>query len=151
MTILESVRQSIETGHPPMPVSSLIGFRVTAIEPGRTWVEMQTQAHHDNPMGIVHGGVIAAIADTALGLACGSTLGEGEGFATIELKINFLRSVQPTSLVAEGVVVHRGRQIGMTECAVTDQEGRLVAKASSTCMAIRPRGPGREPTDAPQV
>jgi len=122
-----------------MPAATLIGFRVTAIEPGHTRVELDADARHSNPMGVVHGGVLGAVADTAMGLAYGSTLGEGEDFATIELKINFVRPVHQGGLVAEGSVVHRGRRIGLVECVVSDAEGRLVAKASSTCMTIPER------------
>ena len=66
-----------------------------------------------------------------------STLEDGETFTTLELKINFLRPVWTGTLRAEGRVVHGGRTIGMTECDVTDADGRLVARATSTCMTLR--------------
>jgi len=143
MTILQTMRQAIAGGRQLVPVADLLGFRLTAIEPGRTTVTLDTRAAHTNPMGAVHGGVLGAIADTAMGLAYGSTLDEGESFTTIELKINFLRPVRLTSLVAEGTVVHRGRRMGLAECTITDSTGRLVAKATSTCMTVPPAGSGQ--------
>jgi len=59
------------------------------------------------------------------------------GTQTIELKINFFRPVWETRLRAEGKVLRRGSTIGYIECEITDESGRLVAKASSTCMALR--------------
>ncbi|MEP6692595.1 MAG: PaaI family thioesterase [Gemmatimonadaceae bacterium] len=62
---------------------------------------------------------------------------EDESFATLELKINFLRPVWRATLTAEGVVVKRGGTVGLTECSVIDEKGHLVARASSTCLTLR--------------
>ncbi len=72
-----------------------------------------------------------------MGMAFASTLTPGESFTTIELKINFFRPVWEARLRAEGKVVRRGSTIGYIECEVTDEGGRLGAKASSTCMALK--------------
>src|SRR5437588_11060129 len=70
------------------------------------------------------------------GYAYGATLREGETFTTIELKINFLRAVRKATLTAEARVVKAGSTLGYVECDVKDQTGRLVARASSTCMKL---------------
>jgi uncharacterized protein (TIGR00369 family) len=88
-------------------------------------------------MGTLHGGILCDIADAAMGMAFASTLAHDESFTTIELKINFFRPVWKAQLKAEGIVVRRGNTIGYTECTITDEENRLVAKAASTCMALR--------------
>jgi uncharacterized protein (TIGR00369 family) len=88
-------------------------------------------------MGTLHGGVLCDIADAAMGMAYASSLGEGETFTTLELKINFLRPVRTARLRAVGEVVSRGRTIGLVTCDVRDEEERLVARASSTCMMLR--------------
>src|SRR5947209_19483541 len=64
-------------------------------------------------------------------------LAEGESFTTVELKINFLRAVRQGRLIAEAKVVKAGSALGYVECDVSDQDGRLVARASSTCMKLR--------------
>ena len=61
---------------------------------------------------------------------------EGESFTTLELKINFLRPFWTGTLLAHGRVVHRGKTLGMTECEVVDENDRLIAKTSSTCLAL---------------
>src|SRR5438128_12667114 len=124
-----------EEAHPP--VAELIGFHVTSIEPGKAIFELEAGPQHANPMGTLHGGVICDVADAAMGVAYASTLGDGESFTTIELKINFLRPFKSGTLVATGRVVKAGRTIGLTECDVTDTEGRLVARAMSSCMTLR--------------
>ena len=119
------------------PVGKLIGFRPTSIGSGTAVFLLEAGPQHANPMGTLHGGVICDVADAAMGTAYASMLGEGETFTTLELKINFLRPVTTGRLVATGRVVKAGRTIGLTECDVTDAEGRLVARAMSTCMTLR--------------
>jgi uncharacterized protein (TIGR00369 family) len=88
-------------------------------------------------MGTLHGGVLCDIADAAMGIAYACTLAEGETFATLELKISFLRPVWNARLQAVGRVVKKGRTIGFVECDVTDEKGQLVARSASTCMTLR--------------
>ncbi len=136
-SILENARKMIAGDAPPAPMGQLIGMRLVEIEPGRARFELDADHRHHNPMGTLHGGILCDIADSAMGLAYGSTLEDGETFTTLELKINFLRPVTSARLFAEGTIVQRGRTVGMTECSVTDDKGRLIAKATSTCLTLR--------------
>ena len=136
-TMLELMRMVMRGVAPPPPIATLIGFRITSVEPGRAVLELETSERHTNPMGTVHGGVLCDIADAAMGIAYASTLGEGETFTTLELKINFLKPVRKARLQAAGRVVKGGRTIGLAECDVTDADGSLVARAMSTCMTLR--------------
>src|ERR1700756_2398159 len=120
-----------------VPIARLIGFEVQEIGEGRAVVSLAAGQQHANPMGTLHGGILCDIADAAMGMAFASTLAPGESFTTVELKINFFRPVWEARLRAEGRVVRRGSTIGYVECEVTDEVGNLVAKASSTCMALR--------------
>lgn len=72
-----------------------------------------------------------------MGMAFASTLAPEESFTTVELKINFFRPIWEAHLKAEGKVVRRGRSIGYVECEVTDERGQLIARAASTCLALR--------------
>jgi len=122
---------------PPPPIAQLIGFRLKAIAPGEAILEFEAGEAHANPMGSLHGGVLCDVADAAMGFAFAATLGDGESFTTLELKINFLKPVWKARLKATARVVRRGRVIGLVECDVTDEGGSLVARASSTCMVLR--------------
>ncbi len=136
-TILENCRRIIAGELPVPPIGTLVGIRLTAIEPGRATFTLDADARHHNPMGTLHGGVLCNLTDGAMGCVYGSTLQEGETFTTLELKINFLRPVTAAHLVAEAMIVQQGKTVGLTECTVTDERGRLIAKATSTCMTLR--------------
>ena len=81
-------------------------------------------------------GILAAIADAAMGWAFMTTLGEGESYATLEIKVNFLRPVWTGRLEARGQVKSGGRTVSLVECDVVC-DGKLVAHAVSTCMTLR--------------
>ena len=104
---------------------------------GGATVRLAAGPQHANPMGTLHGGILCDIADAAMGLAFASTLAPEESFTTVELKINFFRPVWQARLKAEGKVVRRGRSLGYVECEITDERGQLIAKAASTCLALR--------------
>src|SRR5438552_1477096 len=138
MTAELELAQRMQRGEaPPPPIGRLLGFVLKDIEPGRTVFEMEVDERHHNPLGTLHGGIYCDLADAAMGYAYGATLGEGETFTTIELKINFLSAVRQATLTAEAKVVKAGRSVGYVECDVTDQTGKLVARAASTCMKLR--------------
>lgn len=120
-----------------VPIARLIGFEVKEIADGRAAVALTAGPQHANPMGTLHGGVLCDIADAAMGMAFASTLAPGESFTTVELKINFFRPVWEARLQAQGKVVRRGRSIGYVECEILNEQGQLIAKAASTCLALR--------------
>jgi uncharacterized protein (TIGR00369 family) len=137
-TILELAQQVMAGQSPPPPINRLLGFVIKAIEPGHAIFEMAVDERHHNPMGTLHGGIYCDLADAAMGYAYAATLAEGESFTTVELKINFLRAVRNATLSAEGTVVKAGSTLGYVECEVKDEAGKLVAKASCTCIKLRP-------------
>src|SRR3989442_13126869 len=88
-------------------------------------------------MGTLHGGILCDIADAAMGIAFASTLAPEESFTTIELKINFFRPVWEAALKADGKVVRRGNSLGYVQWEITEDRGRLVAKAPPTSLALK--------------
>src|ERR1700722_10450698 len=140
-TMRELAEKMLRGEVPPPPIGRLLGFVLKSIEPGRAIFEMEADEHHHNPMGTLHGGIYCDLADAAMGYAYAATLGEGESFTTVELKINFLRAVRQGKLTAEARVVKAGSAVGYVECDVPDQAGKLVARAASTCMKLREAGP----------
>lgn len=145
-TLLDQLRGLLEGSVSPPPIATLIGFRLVAVEPGQVVIELETTARHANWTGTLHGGVVGDIADAAMGLAFGSTLGDGETFATVEMKVSFLRPVRRTTLRATGKLVRGGRTLGFSECDVTDASGQVVARASATLMRVRDGGVAVAPT-----
>jgi uncharacterized protein (TIGR00369 family) len=121
----------------PPPVAELLGIELVEIGDGACTMKLDAGEQHSNPMGTIHGGIVCDLADAAMGMAYFSTLEAGESFTTLELKINFLRPFWQGLLLAHGTVVHGGRTVGMTECRVLDERGRLIAHATSTCLTLR--------------
>jgi uncharacterized protein (TIGR00369 family) len=135
--MLDLIEQMLQGKVPPPPIAELIGFTILSAERGQAVIEMNAAERHANPMGTLHGGVLCDIADAAMGMACASTLGEGETFTTLEMKINFLKPIRKAKLRAVGRIVKEGRTISLAECDVTDESQQLVAFATSTCMTLR--------------
>lgn len=135
--MFDVIRQYVSGEIPPPPIAKLLGFSLTAAEPGTATVEFEASDRHANPMGTLHGGVLCDIADAAMGIAYATLLDQNESFATLELKINYLKPVWNARLRAVAKVVKSGRTIGLVECDVTDDKNELVARATSTCMTLR--------------
>ena len=123
----------------PPPAAALLGLELDRVEPGRTVFSMLADEVHENPMGTMHGGIVAALVDTAMGCAVTSRLEADAGFTTLELKTNYVRAITQATgrIYAEGTVVHAGGRIAMTEARVHDSTGTLYAHATSTCMILR--------------
>jgi uncharacterized protein (TIGR00369 family) len=120
-----------------------LGARITEAEPGRVVLELVAGPEHRHGGGVVQGGVITQIADAAMGMSLATLQPDGIWNTTIELKINFIRPAVEGRLRAVGRVVDMGDALLFSEADVLDERGRLVARASSTCMPV-PEGQGRE-------
>ncbi|TMF88397.1 MAG: PaaI family thioesterase [Chloroflexi bacterium] len=117
-----------------------VGARISEVDEGRVVVEIDADAKHRHEGGVVQGGIITQIADAAMGMSLLTLQPEDQANTTIELKINFIRPVVEGRLRAVGRVVEMKRTLGFTEAEVLDDEGRLIAHASSTCLAIPRKG-----------
>jgi uncharacterized protein (TIGR00369 family) len=112
--------------------SKQMGFRLVKASRGRVLLRFKVDARHLQVHGVVHGGVLAALADTSGGLATYMACPMGTRVATIEMKINYLEGVERGNVTSDARVVRIGRHIAVVDCDVTDDEGRLVAKALMT-------------------
>ena len=114
----------------------LLGFRLVEVEDGRAVFEGHPDFQHYNPFGVVHGGLAATMLDSALGCAVHSTLPAGDGFTTLELKVNLVRAISKDTglLRAEARILHRGRTVATGDADLKDAAGKLYAHASTTCM-----------------
>src|SRR5439155_12880536 len=112
--------------------SALMGFEVAKLYPGGAVLNVVTEEHHRQIHNVMHGGVIAALADTAAAIAAYTVVPRGTEVVTIELKINYLLPVAAGKLAAEGKVLRAGRNFIVVECEVRKQDGALAAKALMT-------------------
>ncbi|WP_260609234.1 PaaI family thioesterase [Streptomyces sp. WAC 01325] len=108
------------------------------VQKGRIVISIETQPEFSNPMGTVHGGIISTLLDSVMGCAVHTCLPAGTAYATLELKVNFIRAaaVKGLELVGEGTVIHLGRRTATAEGKVHDSGGKLVAHATTTCIIL---------------
>ena len=153
---MSSIRMSRENEHvqnfdraaalvaaPPAGWMETLGARITEAEPGRVVLELVAGPQHRHGGGVVQGGVITQIADAAMGMSLATLQPDGVWNTTIELKINFIRPAIDGRLRAVGRVIEMGDTLLFSEADVVDEAGRLIARASSTCLPV-PEGQGRE-------
>lgn len=135
--------QAIAAGELPRPpIGALVDFSLPLVEEGKIAFSAPTAEWMLNPLGSVHGGIIATMLDSCTGCAVQTTLPAGLGYTTLELKVNFVRGVAPDAgrLLATGEVLHRGGTVATAEGKLTaESDGRLLAHATATCLILRPR------------
>ena len=110
-----------------------------SVEPGKAVFTCMPDESAYNAVGAVCRGLVCTLLDTAMGCALHSTMPKGKGFTSIEIKVNFLKAVRPSSgllLTATGTVVKSGSRAAFTEGTVTDASGALVAPASSSLLIV---------------
>ncbi len=120
------------------PVWSLIGFRLAQVDAGHAVIEIEPAECHYNRFGIVQGGLLCVVLDAALGCVVHSVLPASAGFASLELNAVYFHPVSASSgrITCEGAIVHRGSRIIVAEARMMDGQGRLCARAGSTCMVL---------------
>jgi uncharacterized protein (TIGR00369 family) len=108
------------------------GFQMVKMQRGRVTLGMRVAPRFLQVHDQLHGGIIAALADTAAALAAYTVMPAGSRLVTLEMKINFLEGVERGEVQARGRVLRAGRSTIVSECDVRDGPGRLVAKALVT-------------------
>jgi uncharacterized protein (TIGR00369 family) len=129
---------NVSTSDMPPNVGTLLGINGVEAKHGRVVLELKTRPDFANLHGPLHGGITAALMDAAMGSAVQSAIEYGVTYSTLELKVNYIRSVPVTGVVltATADTIHVGRRTAITECRVHDDEGRLVAHGTSTYIIL---------------
>ena len=121
---------------PSPPLLETLDFRLTSVGNGKTTFSIRPQPIHYNGLGVVHGGIITTILDSAMSCSLHSLLPLGTLYTTLELKVNFFKSVtiQTGELTAEGHIIHKGRSTAVMECTLVDEDDNKYAHGVSTCL-----------------
>jgi uncharacterized protein (TIGR00369 family) len=133
--------QALAAGEvPPPPIAMLMGMYPIEVGRGRVVFEARPDESVYNPIGLVHGGLVCTLADSAAGCAVHTTLDAGVAYTSIDLTVNYLRPVTLHSgpLRATGVVTKPGRKVALASVEIHDGTGKLAATASSNCLIIPP-------------
>lgn len=122
----------------PPPIMYLTGIVFAEVSEGEVIMTMEPDESHYNPIGTVHGGIIATICDSAASCAVHTVLPLGMGYTTLELKTNYVRpvTIQTGMMRCVGTVIHSGRRVATSEARLMDMEGKLYAHAIATCMVF---------------
>ncbi len=123
---------------PSAPIAQLVGLTMGDVAEGRVVMRLVPAEYHYNPIGTMHGGILATLLDSVMGCAVHTTLPKGRAYTSLEIKVNYTRAVTIDSgeLSAEGNVLHGGRRSAVAEGKVFDAKGRLCATASTTCLVF---------------
>jgi uncharacterized protein (TIGR00369 family) len=137
-TGLDFLRCIIAGEAPPAPIMITLGFSLTAVEKGYARFEGEAAEYHYNPMGTVHGGLACTLLDSALGCAVMTTCDEKTAYTTAQIAVHLTRGITAATgkLIAEALVLHRGRSIATADGKLTDAQGVLLAHATTTCLIL---------------
>ncbi|HKF31201.1 MAG TPA: PaaI family thioesterase [Jatrophihabitantaceae bacterium] len=117
------------------PFPNLVGIELTAVDFDSCRLDLIVGERHMQPFGIVHGGVIATLIDSATFWAAYLRLPEDTGLVNVDLKLNYLTATTSGRMTVHSRCLRAGRQLSYTEASVVDQDGDLVAHGTSTLMA----------------
>lgn len=123
---------------PQPPIQRTLDFRLTHVERGYTVFTGVPKFDYYNPIGSVHGGYTAALLDSCMACAVHSTLEAGCSYATLEIKINYVRAImlEVGEVRAEGRVINLGKRIATAEGRLVDTAGKLYAHGTTTCLIV---------------
>lgn len=135
---LSFLRGIIEGTKPAPPFAEAMDFELVEAEEGRVVFIGTPSVRFFNPLGTIHGGWTATILDSAMACAAHSTLKPGEGYTTLEMKLNYVRPLMPDrgTVRCEGRLIHRGNSIITTEGRLVDARGKLLAHGTETCLVF---------------
>lgn len=141
MTGLEFMRAVWAGEVPPPPISALLRMQGTNAAEGTVTFRCDPDESMLNPLGTVHGGVICTVLDSAIGCAVHTTLPAGVTYTSIDLNVSYLRSPKPGAVLeAVGTVTKPGRRVAFGAAELRDDEGRLIATATGSCLVMDLRG-----------
>lgn len=124
-----------------MPLCDTVGMRAGEAGPDQVVVAIDWSEGLCTSGGVLHGGIVMALADTAGGTCAFLNLPDGaQGTTTLESKTNFLGAIRSGTATATARPLHVGGTTIVVETTVADDAGRLVAKVTQTQMVLRPRG-----------
>lgn len=131
--------KAISNGEIPHPsIAETMNMQFSEIEAGRVMFLAQADERHINPAGGVHGGFAATILDSVTGCAVHSMLEAGIPYGTIDLTVKMMRPIPVgVPLFAEGKVINISRSLGVSDGSIRDEQGKIYAHATCTCMIIR--------------
>jgi uncharacterized protein (TIGR00369 family) len=122
------------------PIAHLTGSRLAAIGDGEAWFRCTPDESTYNPLGLVHGGLLCTLLDSAAGCAVHTLLLAGVGYATIEIKVSFLKAIRADvgELEVHGKVLRIGGRVAFAEAHARDPDGTVLGHGTASFAVLRP-------------
>src|SRR2546423_14497833 len=141
MSGLEYMRKMMTGELPPSGMVQLLNLKLVEVSEGRAVFTVQPDERHYNGLGIAHGGLAAALLDSALGCAINAMMPAGKIFTTLEMKINYVRPIKAETgeVRCTAHVIHVGGRTATAEGRIVDAQGKLYAHGTATCMLFQVR------------
>jgi len=135
LQLLTAIQESV---FPAPPIQQALDFRLVQVGRGHTVFAGTPKFEYYNPLGSVHGGYVSALLDSCMACAVHSTLEAGYSYATLEIKVNYVRAVTSDTgeVRAEGKVINSGKRIATAEGRLFDAKGKLYAHGTTTCLIL---------------
>ena len=137
MPIKESYERALRRAVEETPYYQLLQIRMEQIDTGFARFRMPFRKELTQGYGIVHGGAIASLADTAVAFAMMTLIQPGERVTTAEFKINFFAPVTGGVLFGEARTVNRGKRLAAADMEVKNEAGELIAKGMATYVILK--------------
>jgi uncharacterized protein (TIGR00369 family) len=132
---IDLLQGMIDGRYPAPPIAGLMDFGLTELAPGRAVFAGRPGKQHYNPSGTVHGGFAATLLESAMGCAVHTLVPQGQGFTTLEIKVNYVRPMFDSTgeIRCEAAVINMGKTVATADGKVLDANGRLIAHGTTTC------------------
>ena len=127
-----AIREKFETNHFP----KLLGIEIDDVQRGRARLSVEVRKDLLQLQGVMHGGAIASLIDTAVAFAIVGASEPDDRFTTVEMKVNYLSAIREGRVIADARLIRDGRRIVVAECDVFDDKGRLAAKGLLTYIRL---------------
>lgn len=137
---LDYLQGIVDGQYPQPPICETLGFELTDVADGKAAYAVVPEEFHYNGTGSVHSGLVHTLCDSAMGSAVQTKLAAGVGYTTLEIKVNIVRPITAKTgrLICVGTVIHVGRSVATAEARVEDEQGKLYAHGTTTCMIFQP-------------
>jgi uncharacterized protein (TIGR00369 family) len=134
--LTDSQQKRVEQAISAVPFAKFLGIQLESIEPGGATMSLQVREELKQNAGVVHGGVVASLIDSATAFAILPLLKDNERTTTVDLTISYLRPLVNGKISATAKVVREGGRIVVLSAELHDDQGNLSATALSTYIKL---------------
>ena len=123
-----------------VPFAAVLGISIVCVRPGKAVLSLEVRDDLKQNQGIVHGGAIASLIDTAAAIAVATVMEDGETSSTVDLTVHYLRSLSSGKVEAHASIQREGRNIIVISVDVQHESSEKVAMGTLSFLRVRRQG-----------